>query len=83
MNIPDGTSNTFFAVEARDTVPWPQPKELQYDANGPLPQLGFPHRNGFLVIMLDGSVRFVSDRASPDAIRAGIDPNDRKPLMLD
>ena len=58
-DITDGTSNTIFAVEAAETVPWPQPKELQYDRNGELPALGVPGRKGFNAAMMDGSVRFV------------------------
>jgi prepilin-type processing-associated H-X9-DG protein len=76
--IQDGSSNTIFAVEAGDTVPWPQPKELQYDRNGPLPALGVPRRKGFNVAMADGSVKFVSDKVSPEVIRGGIEPNDGK-----
>jgi prepilin-type processing-associated H-X9-DG protein len=75
-DITDGTSNTIFMVEAGTTVPWPQPKELDYDRNGALPALGFPHRNGFNVAMVDGSVRFISDKVSPDVLRGGIEPRD-------
>ena len=76
--IRDGTSNTFFAVEAGETVPWPQPKELQYDRNGPLPALGSPGRNVVLAIMMDGSVRPFSTKTSSEVIRGGIEPNDGK-----
>lgn len=76
VEIKDGTSSTIFVVEAGDTVPWPQPKELNYDRNGALPALGFPQRNGFNVAMVDGSVRFVTDKVSPDVIRGGIEPRD-------
>jgi hypothetical protein len=76
--ITDGTSNTIMMVEAREMVPWPQPKELPYNRDVPLPALGFAHRNGFIVATADGAVRFVSDKVSPDVIRAGIDPNDGK-----
>lgn len=76
--IPDGVSNTIFAVEAAELVPWPQPKELLYDRNGPLPTLGAPGRKGFLVVMADGSVRFVTNDVSPDVIRGGIEPTDNR-----
>ena len=72
----DGAGRTIFIVESGTTIPWPQPKELEYDRNSPLPSLGVPGRNGFNVAMLDGSVRFVSDKTSADVIRGGIDPND-------
>ena len=76
--VRDGISTTIFAVEASETVPWPQPKELEYDRNGPLPALGVPNRRpqGFIVAMLDGSVRFVTPDVSPEVIRGGIEPND-------
>jgi hypothetical protein len=66
--IPDGTSTTFLVVEARETVPWPQPRELTYSKDGPLPQLGQVHRNGFIFAMADGSVRFGRE-STPDAAR--------------
>ncbi len=37
-DVPDGTSVTFFAVQAGEAVPWTQPKELRYTRGGPLPQ---------------------------------------------
>ncbi len=74
--IPDGNSNTFFAIEAAETVPWSQPKELPYDRAGPLPALGVRGRKGFLVGMMDGSVRSVTRDVSDDMLRAGIEPND-------
>lgn len=77
-DVTDGLSNTILIVEAGEMVPWPQPKELQYDRNGPLPKLGGPHPGVFLVTMADGSVRAVSDKTSPDVLRGGIDPKDGK-----
>ncbi|MCI0702099.1 MAG: DUF1559 domain-containing protein [Planctomycetia bacterium] len=82
-DVPDGLGSTFFAVETRDTVPWSQPNELQYDRDGSLPQLGHEHRKGFQVIMLDGSVRFISEKTSPDAIKGGIDPRDGRHFIPD
>jgi hypothetical protein len=74
--IADGTASTIFLVEAGETVPWAQPKELEYDRNGPLPPLGIPGRKGFNVAMMDGTVTFVAEDVSPDALRGGIEPND-------
>jgi hypothetical protein len=74
--IRDGTANTILFIEARETVPWAQPKELPYDRAGSLPTLGAPGRNGFLVTLADGSVRFMSNNTSPEVIRGGIDPRD-------
>jgi hypothetical protein len=74
--IRDGTANTILFVEARTTVPWAQPKELVYDRNGSLPELGAPSRNGYLVTLADGSVRFMSNKTSPEMLRGAIDPSD-------
>jgi len=76
LKIPDGMSNTFFAIEAGETVPWPQPKELPYTRTGPLPPLGVPDRSVVQVLMADGSVRSFSTKTSPEVVRGGIEPND-------
>ncbi|HEY1190812.1 MAG TPA: DUF1559 domain-containing protein [Gemmata sp.] len=81
VDVTDGTSNTFYIVEAGDTVPWPQPKELTYSRTAPVPALGHPHRNGFNVAFMDGSVRFIKKGASESALRAGIEPTDGKPFI--
>ena len=73
-----GAAHTFFAVEAAETVPWTQPKELAYDRNGPLPALGAPGRSVVQVLMLDGSVRSFSTKTSADVIRVGIEPAEGK-----
>jgi hypothetical protein len=74
--VKDGTSNTFLAAEAADPVVWTQPQELVYTKNGPLPALGHPQRQtGFIVLMADGSVRFVKKPVDDAMIRAGITAN--------
>ncbi len=72
--VRDGVSNTIFAVEAGDTVPWPQYKELPFDPNGPLPSLGRPKESGFLVVYLDGHVQFVKKTVDPKVLKAAITP---------
>lgn len=73
--ITDGTANTIFAAEAAETVPWPQPKELEFQQNGPLPQLGHPDRGVVLLAMCDGSVRAVDKKKlDPGLLRALITP---------
>jgi hypothetical protein len=59
VNVTDGLSNTIFAVETPDTVPWAQHDELEYRRDGPLPPLGRPGRDSFVVLMCDGSTRVV------------------------
>lgn len=71
--VTDGTSNTIMTVGAFEQVPWAQPKEFKYDPNGPLPKLGHARlRGGFQVGLVDGSVRFVSDRVSETTLRRAI-----------
>jgi hypothetical protein len=68
--VTDGTSFTIFAVEAAEPVPWPQPKELTYDPNGPLPEFGHPKRpDVFFALMADGSVRALRKDISEKTMR--------------
>jgi hypothetical protein len=74
--VKDGTSTTILAIEANAPVPWPQPQELNYTKAGPLPAFGHPNRqNGFLILLADGSVRFVNSSVNPNNIRNGITPS--------
>ena len=71
--IPDGTSNTFLMAQAQVAVPWTKAEDMVVPAAGPLP---LPNGR-FLVLMADGSVRFVSRDRVPDAtLRLFIDPAD-------
>lgn len=84
FDIKDGTSNTLFAVEAAETVPWPQPKELPFTPNGPLPALGHPDRNIVLMVLADGSVRAVDKKkVNPAVMQALITPRGGEPVDLD
>jgi hypothetical protein len=74
IDFKDGTSNTLLVVEAADEVPWTKPDELEYgQAFGvPLPKLGGADRPGFLALLADGSVRFVSRSTSEQTLRGFI-----------
>jgi hypothetical protein len=65
-SFPDGTSNTIGVVEAGEAVPWTKPEPLVYMEKGALPKLGGHFKDGFVVGMMDGSVRFISSRALAD-----------------
>jgi Protein of unknown function (DUF1559) len=56
--IPDGTSNTIMYAEAAKSVPWTKPEDIPFDGGALLPKLGGLSKNGFLIGMCDGSVRF-------------------------
>jgi type II secretory pathway pseudopilin PulG len=70
-DVKDGTSNTILAVEARRDVPWMKPEDIPFDPNQAADllqkQVGGNHEAGFIVALVDGSVRFVSK-----AIDAGV-----------
>ncbi|MDX1967530.1 MAG: DUF1559 domain-containing protein, partial [Planctomycetaceae bacterium] len=82
-DIADGSTNTFMIVEAcgRQIV-WTEPRDIdvsrqQFGVNLPGEQPGRSHgllssyhRDGAHVLMADGSVRFISEDASPELLRA-------------
>jgi prepilin-type processing-associated H-X9-DG protein len=73
-NFADGTSNTILLVESGDAVPWTQPAEITYELVLPL-KLGW-HKQGFNVLMADGSARFVNRHVVLEVtLRAAITPN--------
>jgi RNA polymerase sigma factor (sigma-70 family) len=74
-DITDGTSNTIMVVEAAEGVPWTKPDDFAYDAKKPLPKFGAFSKGGFNALMGDGSVKFVSSKASAKALRVAITAN--------
>jgi hypothetical protein len=70
--IPDGSANTILIAESTIQVPWAQFNEHAYTPDGPLPPLGRPSRNVFLVAMADGSVRAVKKSVDPSILRAAV-----------
>jgi hypothetical protein len=78
--IKDGASNTLMAVETGDKVSWAAPQEIPYQPAGPLPALGHPDRNVFLVMMADGSVKSLKKNISPTILHALISRNGNEAL---
>jgi hypothetical protein len=74
LEIRDGTSNTFMAVEAADPVIWTKPDDLAYDPKKPVPKLGGVFEAGFHALFCDGSVRFVGKGAAEEVVRTYITP---------
>lgn len=68
QEITDGTSNTMIAVEAKRSVHWAKPEDIQIDPRRGLPRLGGFHEGGFNVAMADGSVRFISEKTDPEVL---------------
>lgn len=62
-SVTDGISNTIMVVEAdRDRgVPWMKPADLSIDPANPKAGLGHVRSGGFIVVMGDGSVRFLAN----------------------
>jgi hypothetical protein len=82
QEITDGSSNTIFAVETADLVPWPQNKELTFSPNGPFPAVGHPARDGVLVMFADASVRSVR-KSNTQTLKAAATRNGSEVVAVD
>ncbi|HEX6985255.1 MAG TPA: carboxypeptidase regulatory-like domain-containing protein, partial [Planctomycetaceae bacterium] len=74
----DGTSNTLLVVEAKRDVPWTKPEDIPFDpekADELLKQgLGGNHAGGFLALLADGSVRFISEAVDRAVFKGLVTP---------
>jgi hypothetical protein len=75
-SITDGTSNTLFAAEAGEAVPWTKPEDLAFDPDKALPALGGMFKGGFHVLMADGSVHFLKEKFDENKMKLLIIRND-------
>jgi prepilin-type processing-associated H-X9-DG protein len=82
-DITDGVSNTIMVVETADPIPWTKPEELPFGPN----ELRLPfktlHKNGFNVLMGDGSVRFLKEDIDPQTFRALVTRAGNEPVSPD
>jgi uncharacterized protein (TIGR03067 family) len=70
LGIPNGTSNTILAVEAKEPVIWTKPADLSLPkGKGKMPAVGGHFENGFQVLMCDGSVRTMPADTTPAKLR--------------
>ncbi len=76
FEITDGTSQTALVLEANRAVVWTSPEDLLFDPQGLPPDLGGLFRDGFHVLLCDGSVRFVHNSVGAHAKRCLIQRND-------
>jgi hypothetical protein len=74
--VTDGTSNTFFVVEAGEAVPWTKPDELPYNPKKALPKLGAMFTDGFYALYMDGSVRLIKKKVDASVLHLLITRND-------
>jgi hypothetical protein len=83
-NIPDGTSNTLFAVEATKTVPWTKPIDIPFAKDKDLPDFGKAYGKRPLGSMMDGSVRMLNlEKIKPETLKNAIMPDDGNSLGED
>jgi hypothetical protein len=71
----DGTSNTILVAEAGIPVVWTKPDELPYEPTGRLPKLGGHRKDGFVVLLADGTTHVIGPQVSERTLRAAITPN--------
>jgi hypothetical protein len=77
-NCIDGTSNTIMVAEADAdrAVPWMKPADLDFDLAKPKAGLGNVRKGGFLVVMGDGSTRFIPNSIDDETLRRLVIAND-------
>jgi hypothetical protein len=54
-------------------VPWTKPDDLDYDPNGPLPELPCLFHDGFRACEANGAMCFVRKDTDPRSLRRAID----------
>jgi uncharacterized protein (TIGR03067 family) len=62
QDVMAGLSQTILVAEAGKSVPWTKPDDLPFEIGKPLPKLGGIFKDGFHLLMGDGSVRFVKTK---------------------
>ncbi len=55
----DGSSKTIGVVEAKRSIPWTKPEDIELTEEGPFPKLGGFFEGGFNSLFMDGSVHFL------------------------
>jgi hypothetical protein len=76
--VTDGLSRTLLIVEAKRSVPWTKPDDIEYAEDQPLPKLGGWIPGEFAVAFADGSVHRVSTDVDDETLRPYITKGDGK-----
>jgi hypothetical protein len=83
-SIPDGTSNTLYAVETSTAIPWTKPADIPFDKDKAVPDIGKAYGGRPLGAMFDGSVRVLNlARISQETLKNAIMPADGNVLGKD
>lgn len=83
-NIPDGTSNTIWCVEATLGVPWTKPVDMPFDPKKDLPKFGKAFGEKPLALLCDGSVRYLDlKKLSADTLKNAIGADEGMVLGAD
>jgi len=77
----DGASNTLFAVEAAEGVPWTKPDDIEFDPKKPmLKHLRFADNKPCMILFADGSVRAVTPKLKDEVLKLIIQRDDGMPV---
>jgi hypothetical protein len=82
-DFPDGPSETVLVVEAGEPVPWTKPADLQYEPDGPLPEVRCIFKDGFRARMVSCERWWVKKGTSEAILRAAITRNGGENFHLD
>lgn len=80
QEIRDGTSNTAMFFSGATNVPWTKPVDIPYDPEQELTFAEGPFKEGFHMVMFDGSVQFFPANTPPEKFRRLIEINDGQPI---
>ncbi|MFO0850580.1 MAG: sigma-70 family RNA polymerase sigma factor [Gemmataceae bacterium] len=69
LGVTDGTSNTLYAVEAGEAVPWTKPADLAYDFDKDFPVPVGPYTDALYVAIADGSTLRLSPAPDPVTLK--------------
>ena len=61
-------------------MPWTQPVDLPFHESKPLPKLGGLFHEGFHIVLVDGSIRFLRRDFDEPTLRALISRNDGRQI---
>jgi prepilin-type processing-associated H-X9-DG protein len=68
--ITDGTSRTIAIVEAKRSIPWTKPEDIEFDPDKDFPKLGGYFGGGFNALYVDGSVHFLPEDLEKETLAA-------------